>query len=339
VINFTRAFESAWERMVIILFRPFALGKWFVIGFSAFLAGLLAGGNGVSGSFNTNSFNPSSYKPGQVNVSVNSSASGTAALQQLNAQFAHFFSGMTAALIIGLVVAFIAFVLIFTILILWLGARGQFMFLDNIVRNRGEVAWPWQHYARLANNFFLYYLGLTFALLLLVLPILVAAIVLSIPLFQQQRWPNSGEVSLFVALFVLYLIIAIVGNVVLFIVREFSLPIMFRQGILARPAFGATIDLLRRFPGSIGVFLLLRLALFIGTAIICAIACCATCCCLYQIPYLGTVIILPALVFIRCFTLDCLAQFGPEFDVFTVDVPPTTPPNAIPPLTPPPPLG
>src|ERR1700733_6057278 len=54
VINFTRAFDSAWERMSIILFRPFDLGKWFVMGFGAFLAGFLSGGNGF------NSYNQSS---------------------------------------------------------------------------------------------------------------------------------------------------------------------------------------------------------------------------------------------------------------------------------------
>ena len=37
MINFTQAFDLAWERMLVILFRPFDLGKWFVIGFSAFL--------------------------------------------------------------------------------------------------------------------------------------------------------------------------------------------------------------------------------------------------------------------------------------------------------------
>ncbi len=52
MINFTRAFDSAWERMSIILFRPFDLGKWFVIGFGAFLAGLLSGGNGFNSSYN-----------------------------------------------------------------------------------------------------------------------------------------------------------------------------------------------------------------------------------------------------------------------------------------------
>jgi len=38
-----------------------------------------------------------------------------------------------------------------------------------------------------------------------------------------------------------------------------------------------------------------------------------------------TVILLPVLIYVKCFTLDCLAQFGPQYDVWTVDVSPTTP--------------
>ncbi len=44
MINFARAFETAWQRMNIILFQPFNAGKWGLIGFNAFLAFLAEGG-------------------------------------------------------------------------------------------------------------------------------------------------------------------------------------------------------------------------------------------------------------------------------------------------------
>ena len=62
--------------------------------------------------------------------------------------------------------------------------------------------------------------------------------------------------------------------------------------------------------------------------ILAVIACCATCC-IGALPYLGTVVLLPAIVYLRCFSLDCLAQFGPRYDVWTVDVPAADP--AVPP--------
>ena len=55
-----------------------------------------------------------------------------------------------------------------------------------------------------------------------------------------------------------------------------------------------------------------------------------TCCiagCLLVLPYLGTVLLLPVLVFRRSYSLCYLAQYGGEYDVFA-------PPSAPPPLVP-----
>jgi hypothetical protein len=63
--------ESHWEISVVepvspalehvkrMLFKPFDLGKWFVIGFCAWLAGLGESGGGFNGNF-SNSFNKTS---------------------------------------------------------------------------------------------------------------------------------------------------------------------------------------------------------------------------------------------------------------------------------------
>jgi hypothetical protein len=214
------------------------------------------------------------------------------------------------------------------------------MFLDNIVRNRGAISWPWQYYARQANSLFVFYLLFVVISFAIFLPMIIVAVVMCIPLIQQDRWPAGAEITGLVVLGLLYLVFALVFNFIIFVFREFGIPLMFRQGLLARPAFWESMNLVRQHTGSVVVFVLLRIAIFIGVAILSIIICCATlpCCCLGQWPYVGTVILLPVLVYVRCFTLDCLAQFGPEYDVWTVDVPPTGP-GGIPPFTPQPLLG
>ena len=47
-----------------------------------------------------------------------------------------------------------------------------------------------------------------------------------------------------------------------------------------------------------------------------AIATCCCACCILGIPYIGTVLMLPILVFERSYSLYYLGQYGPEFDVF-----------------------
>jgi hypothetical protein len=331
MIDFTRAFDSAWERMHVILFRPFDFGKWCAIGLSAFLAGFLQGGNGFNtsfnGNFNNNDFNK--YSGGQA---------PKLDLHQFNATIIHALTGMQGGLIVLITLAIIAFVFAFILLLYWLGARGQFMFLDNIVRNRGAISWPWQFYARQANSLFGFYLLLIVISFAIFLPIIIGAVVMAIPLFQQQRWPVGGEIAGFVALGLVYLVLAVVVGFIVFIFREFGVPLMFRQGLPARPAFWASMNLIRQHTGSIVVFVLLRIAIFIGVAILSVMICCATCC-IGTLPYIGTVLLLPVLVYVRCFTLDCLAQFGPEYDVWTVDVPPTGAVEMVPPFNPQPPPG
>lgn len=327
MINFTRAFDSAWERMQVILFQPLNMGKWCVIGFSAFLAGLLQGGNGFS-SFNF---------PSNNNVFPKAPQSQKLEWTQVDANLSHFLSSMQMGVLVLFGVLVFAFIVAFSMLIYWLGARGQFMFLDNIVRNRGAVSWPWQYYARLANSLFLFYL-LIFALSIVVVLILGGiAAVTAIPLFVHHRYPNGVEIGLFSTIALVYVLICLVFGVVVFLFREFGVPLMFRNGLKAGEAFMATLRLMQQHPGSMAIFVLLRIAIFIGVAILSVIACCFTCC-IAMLPYIGTVILLPVLIYVKCFSLDCLAQFGPQYDVWTVDVPPTGGP-AGPTLTPQPPPG
>jgi len=324
VIDFTRAFDSAWERMLVILFRPFDLGKWFAIGLSAFLAGLLAGGNGINGSFN-NDFN-NLNKSGKVQMpSFN--------LHQFNSTIFQTFSGMQAGLVILIVAGVFLFVFAFILLFYWLGARGQFMFLDNVVRNRGAIAWPWHYYARQSNSLFALYVFFLVAGFALILPIIAVAVVVAISPYQQHRWPAGWEIAVFVILGLLYLGTCILWGSLVFIFREFGVPLMFRNGLTARAAFMKSIGLIKDHCLSVAIFVLLRIAIWIGLAILSLLVCCVTCC-IEALPYIGTVILLPALVYVRCFSLDCLAQFGPQYDVWTVDVPATEPT-----VTPPPPLG
>ena len=46
--SFSEPLSRAWTRMTDALFRPFDIKKWFVVGFTAWLAGLASGGGGGS---------------------------------------------------------------------------------------------------------------------------------------------------------------------------------------------------------------------------------------------------------------------------------------------------
>jgi hypothetical protein len=63
-------------------------------------------------------------------------------------------------------------------------------------------------------------------------------------------------------------------------------------------------------------------------ALVLVTCCCAGC--LLAIPYLGTVLLLPVLVFKRSYSLYYLAQYGREYDALSSPMPPM--PGAPPPM-------
>jgi hypothetical protein len=74
--------------------------------------------------------------------------------------------------------------------------------------------------------------------------------------------------------------------------------------------------LLRAHVGRFVLYLLFHLVLSMGIGLAVFIATIFTCCiagCLLAIPYLGTVLFLPVLVFLRAYSLHYLAQFGPQY--------------------------
>jgi len=88
---------------------------------------------------------------------------------------------------------------------------------------------------------------------------------------------------------------------------------------------------------SILIYLVLSFAIAIAAAFIACVAfACVFCgtlsiiCWVSCFPFIGAMllnmllcqVILPLLVFQRCFQLGVLEQFGPEYDVFNVDAPP-----------------
>lgn len=326
MINFTRAFDSAWERMSIILFRPFDLGKWFVMGFGAFLAGLLSGGNGFNSSYNQNNSNGHSFNfsAQQQQQNLNNTLSRVVTALQ---------SFQTDVLIV-FVILVVVFALAFVVLLYWLGARGQFIFLDNIVRNRAAIADPWRRYSRQGNGVFLFYLILVGISFVVVIFFGLIALVLAWSAITSHTWPTGPALGGLIALGGFYVLLCIPVACFLFLFREWGMPLMFRNNLNVRAALGETWRLITTHPGPTILFILLRIALWLAVIILSILACCFTCC-LAVLPYLGTVVLLPALVYVKCFSLDVLAQFGPEYDVFTVDVPPAEPT----PFTPPTQLG
>ena len=159
-IEIFKPFGEAFELMKKILFQPFELKKWLVIGFAAWLANLGAGGGGI-GNFNY----PDNRREGAQKFNE--------AIGQIP----------QPVLITGICVL-ICVVLLLIVLFAWLRARGRFIFVDCVVRNRAAIAEPWKEFRAEGNSFFLFSL---LAVLVLIAVIVIAGLALIVPFIRTGR--------------------------------------------------------------------------------------------------------------------------------------------------------
>ena len=313
-ISVTAPVSAALERVKQVLFRPFDLGKWFVIGFCAWLA-LLGQQGGSGGNFNLGS-------PGSHN--------GDGFTEEFHRAKDYVMDNL--GWIVPAAVALLVVVVALAILFNWLSSRGRFMFLHCVALNKAEVAVPWNQFAREANSLFLFRLVLGLIGAVLSLPLVALIAILVIGMVKAGEANAAG-----VALSAVALLAAFALGVTFFVIRkltmDFVVPIMFLRRKKCRESWR---ELRGLFSGNVGNFILyflfqIVLAMVIGMMMLIVII--ATCCiagCFMAIPYLGTVLLLPVHVFNRAYSLYYLAQFGREFDVFPTE--PTAAPGGVPPF-------
>ena len=198
-------------------------------------------------------------------------------------------------------------VLALVVLLLWLNSRGRFMFIDCIVRNRGAITAPWREFRTEGNRYFVFQLVLAFCSMIVfggLALIFVFGWYWNIPIFPLPLLILLGVVLLLVA-------------VVIGMVMRFMVPVMYRQRCDAMDAFRAVWQLVTANPGIFLLFGLFYIVLCIAGAMIGCLAACVTCC-IAALPYIGTVILLPVVMFLFVYPLCFLRQFGDPYDVWAV---------------------
>src|SRR5215471_6413216 len=289
-IEIFKPFGEAFELMKRILFQPFDLKKWLVIGFAAWLANLGAGGGG--------NFN---YPDNQRKEAH---------------KFNEAIGQIPQSVLITGICVLICVVLILIVMFAWLRARGRFMLVDCIVRNRAAIVEPWKEFRTEGNSFFLFSLLIVFAL---IVAIAIAGLALILPFIPWGDHSQPG-VAFWIGLS-LFVFVAVCLAFVWALVCQLMVPIMYRQRCRARLAFAKAVDLVTSQPGPILLYVLFLLLLAVAMFMIACAVTCATCC-IAAIPYVGTVILLPIPVTLGAFSLLFLRQFGPDYDVWAGSMPP-----------------
>jgi len=289
--------SPALERVKEILFRPFDLGRWFVIGFCAWLAYLSRGGGGAS-------------FPGGGRDEHNG---GREVLEGIQ--------GFVASDVVWFVPAVVFGVLLVVglwVLVLWLSSRGHFMFLHCVVEGKAEVKVPWRKYRAHGNSLFLFRLVLW---LLSVVAIGVPGVFFVIGMMAVSQWavPSAAAIAAVVIFGVVVLGVIVLAAAVSKLTVDFVAPIMLLGEASSTAAWRQLLELISRAKLEFVLYLLFQVMVELVIGVLIMMVVCGTCCCaacVLAIPYIGTVAFLPVLVFKRSYPLYYLRQYGRQFDVF-----------------------
>ncbi len=291
-------FSQAFSRMKNALFNPFDLRKWFLVGFTAFLAELTDynGGSG-SNSDNGRDYDLESliYLPEEIWDWLNLNTGW----------FSLIIAGL--ACLIGLIV-----------LVNWLSARGEFMFLDNVVLDRAEVKKPWYEFRNQGNSLF------QWKIIFVLIGISVVLLFLSWGYFLARDiyYESYSGFNIVIPVAVLGLSflcsIAVLGFISVFL-SDFIVPLMYMKNITAVNAWSIIIPVLKKHPLYFLGYYFLKVVLWFFIVIGLLFVGLFTCCLgflVLVIPVIGTVAILPVHYTFRAFSVEFLQQFDPDFRVF-----------------------
>jgi NADH:ubiquinone oxidoreductase subunit 6 (subunit J) len=296
-IDYIQPLSLAWARMKKALFQPFDITKWFVLGFTAFLADLMDGTHG-NGSGSRADFPPDFDE--------------IAAFPYIAWEWLLDHPGWFTLIIIGLVL-----LLVLGVVLTWLSSRGKFMFLDNVVHNRALVTQPWHDFKTLGDSLFLWRLVFGFIVLCVVVLMIVQFFLIVIEYHNKNF--TAAPILTLVGLGLLAFLVIVVIAYISMMLENFIIPIMYKNYLATTKAWHIFLSLFSKYWYHFLCYGLLLFVLWIGIVILIVIAGIFTCCIgflLLIIPYLGSVILLPNSCTFRAYGPEFLRQFSKEFNIF-----------------------
>jgi hypothetical protein len=219
-----------------------------------------------------------------------------------------------------LFVGVLMFVMVLSLLFMWLRSRTIFVYIDDVATGRFDLIRPWSEHGALADSFFALSLvvqGGAFIVL-----VLIAGLgTLFVFWARAQAWA-VGVILLGVLpiafIFVLSLVAAAILDLAL---RDFIAPIQISRNVGSREAGSVFLSMVSGNPGLFIGYAILKFVVGIGVGIVLLLGICLTCC-IGAIPLLNQTLFQPIYYAERAWSLRLLAQMGEDVAGTLVPPPP-----------------
>ncbi len=295
------AARAAWQHTRSQLF-PIRLERWLALGLLAFLdqcGRAFRGGGGSSGGGDGHAGGGRGGWPpdfGDVSAWLQRASEWLAAHATLIA--------------LGAVLGLLAFGVVAAV-VLWLNARGVFMYADAVATGRAEVSRPWRQHADAASSYFGWSLGITFAM---VFTLLFAAglVVVTVFAFVAGRLQGTSGWLVLAAMVPVLVLLALALPLLALAglaLRDFVAPLQLATGLPCGGAARLLETLVVAQPGAFVLYLLLKLLVVVATGLVVVIGGCLTCC-LGFLPVVMQTAFQPLFHFERGLSLMLLKQMG-----------------------------
>jgi len=222
--------------------------------------------------------------------------------------------------------------IVVVVVLTWASSRGVFMFLDSVVHDRVEIARPWREYREEGNSLFVWRILFGLACIALFSGLVAWFFIQGATLYDAGD-SRTFPIALIVGLGLLALVILLACGYITLLLKDFVAALMYKNRISAGAAWKIFMGLFGKYAFHFlgyGILLFLLMLMFVFIVIVAGLVTCCIGWLLLVIPYIGTVVTLPFWYTLRAFSLEFLAQFGPEFNVFPVPAAPVTAAPAVP---------
>jgi len=284
------ALQAAIDRARRMLFEPFDIERWLHFGILAFLDVFLAGGGATR--FGSN-------------VSSNSQGGKPAPDLDHLADWIGQNIGPIALIAVPLIFVGLAI----HVALLYVGCRGQLMFVRAVAMDGGQIGDHWGAVKRPATSLFFFRLVLLGVFLAIALAISAFALIA----FAILGEVPSGEALLFtlVPFALVFFFVALCMGLVHLMLRSFVAPLMWAHGLTCVEAWGVFWPIARKNALPLAGFVVVKIAYSVCFAVATMFVGCLTCC-IGLLPVVHHAIFAPFYVFDRAFSMELLAMTGDE---------------------------
>jgi len=272
MVRFAEVIEASIEWAATVLFRPFNPKKWLILGFVAMLAGQMAGSSFHSSSGYNNQKHKQAEAATISKASISPAPSPYSKIEPPKAfsKIRDYLQAKNPLLLIIIILISLA-ILTFMVIMFWLSARFNFIFLEDVVKNDASIRTPFKANKEIGNSLFLFSLAFAAIFIALLGLIIWLCIWTLIKLGAFDKTAAVGFWRIFLTCLpygLLALLLLIVTAIIGVIINDFVLVVMFKDKVKIMQAWPKALSIISAHKTDLIKYIFIKLGLGICCAII-----------------------------------------------------------------------